>query len=155
MRVYRIIKPRYSGKLTGSGKKARWNDEGLEVIYTSRNPMTALMEVSVHLPPFYVFAQYGCDVWEIPDNLPSEQYLPQQLSTGWDQFPYSRETIGLGSRWLRNMATAILRVPSALLDPREENILINPRHPDAEKIRHVTFIFPLQIDDRLQRLFGT
>jgi hypothetical protein len=39
----------------------------------------------------------------------------------------------MGDKWLDSMETAILQVPS-VLSVVEFNLLINPRHPDAERI---------------------
>jgi RES domain-containing protein len=39
----------------------------------------------------------------------------------------------LGNSWAQSGASAILRVPSVIV-PEEENILINPAHPDAAGI---------------------
>ncbi|CAB1057361.1 hypothetical protein D1BOALGB6SA_2100 [Olavius sp. associated proteobacterium Delta 1] len=39
----------------------------------------------------------------------------------------------LGDRWVQNQQSVILKVPGAII-PVEHNYLINPSHPDFEKI---------------------
>ena len=40
----------------------------------------------------------------------------------------------LGTAWVKSARTAVLRVPSVVI-PRETNVLLNPAHPDFDRIR--------------------
>jgi RES domain-containing protein len=39
-----------------------------------------------------------------------------------------------GTVWLDSKASLVAVVPSIIV-PEEENVLLNPRHPDADKLR--------------------
>lgn len=52
-----------------------------------------------------------------------------------------------GDRWLREAHAAVLMVRSVLL-PETYNLVINPRHADATRIRRLTS-FPYPLDSRL------
>lgn len=61
---------------------------------------------------------------------------PGSLPIGWDADPSGRASIRFATAWLRLAATALLRVPSAIV-PDEHNVLINPLHPDSRAITAV------------------
>jgi RES domain-containing protein len=61
------------------------------------------------------------------------------------QYPITQD---LGNRWIYNMQSAVLKVPSAILD-REYNYLFNPLHPDFSKIK-VLDTTPFYFDTRLK-----
>ncbi len=54
----------------------------------------------------------------------------------------------IGDEWLAGMATALLRVPSAIV-PDTYNVLINPLHKDAAKAKIVAKK-KLRLDPRLK-----
>ena len=58
-------------------------------------------------------------------------------------------TRALGDQWLREASSAILWVRS-IIAPETFNVLVNPRHPDAARIRLLqAFAYP--VDPRLLR----
>lgn len=61
---------------------------------------------------------------EIADSLPQD----------WRRLPAPPSTRELGSRWARESRSAVLRVPSIVVDG-EFNYLLNPRHPDFARLR--------------------
>jgi RES domain-containing protein len=110
----------------------RWNSIGQRVIYAAESYAGAMLEVLVHanlaVPP----KNQGVVRITIPEPLNIETVEPSAL-TGWDSedLTVSRE---FGDTWLREMRTAVLRVPSVITEGRENNILINPLHPQFSKI---------------------
>jgi RES domain-containing protein len=54
----------------------------------------------------------------------------------------------MGSDWLRKQGTAVLKVPSAIID-LEHNYLFNPSHPDFAKMK-ITNVRKFNFDDRLK-----
>ena len=68
-----------------------------------------------------------------------------QLPTDW-----SRRVTGTrarGDRWLREGDTALLVVRTVLV-PETYNVLINPRHADAARIKRLA-VMPYPLDSRL------
>jgi len=73
---------------------------------------------------------------EIADSLPDN----------WRQLPAPPSTRELGSRWVAESRSAVLRVPSIVVD--EFNYLLNPRHPDFARLE-IGGPQPFSFDPRL------
>ena len=126
-----------------SGKGAaisggRWNRPGLPVVYTASNVSLACLETVVHLNSsglplnrFLVRIDVPDDVWAARTILPADE-----LPGGWSAVPEGKVSLDVGDRWLKGRKTALLGVPSVVV-PEEWNVLINPRHPAAKKIKAV------------------
>jgi len=114
----------------------RWNSIGQRVIYATESYAGAMLEVLVHanlsVPP----KNHRVVRITIPGHLDIESVEPSALP-GWDSEDptVSRD---FGDTWLREMRTAILRVPSVITEGRENNILVNPLHPQFSKITVTT-----------------
>jgi RES domain-containing protein len=128
MIAYRIADARHpifdpTGAMLRGG---RWNSTGQRVIYAAESYAGAMLEVLVHanlsVPP----KNHRVVRISIPEKLSIESVQCSALP-GWDRedFTISRE---FGDRWLKEMRTAVLRVPSVITEGRENNILINPLH---------------------------
>lgn len=124
--------------LSGTGgiiAPARWHNAGRPIVYTASTPASALLEVLVHLelgstdnlPDAYNLLQI-----EAPDNMAISEVSEADLDPQWK----SREDISrkIGDFWLRETRTALLSVPSVIV-PHTRHYLINPAHPDANRIR--------------------
>src|SRR5262249_39067491 len=125
--------------LTGEGARlwgGRWNRPGRPVVYLAEHPALTVLEVRVHLdlpldllPDDYVLARV---------RLPDEP--PVAIDMGSDP-------VTVGEAWLRDLTTAVLRVPSVLV-PHAWNLLLNPRHQRASDAA-VTELTPFRFDPRL------
>ncbi|MCF2902049.1 RES family NAD+ phosphorylase [Pseudoalteromonas sp. OFAV1] len=71
---------------------------------------------------------------KIPDKLKILRINAVDLKSDWNVFPYSKEIQMIGSKFLSEKKSAILRVPSSLC-AGEYNYIINPMHPDAKFIK--------------------
>jgi RES domain-containing protein len=146
--VYRITRAPYAD-LTGEGARlagGRWNRPGRAAVYASGSRALALLETLVHvqayrLPPDLVLLQVS-----IPESVSRESWSPDDLPDGWREIG-ADAALDRGDRWLREARAAVLRVPSALV-PQEWNAVLNPLHPDHDRIRLVD-VSPLRIDPRL------
>ena len=130
MRVWRLARKRFA-TLDGTGARlygGRWNRRGQAVVYTSVNLSLAVLEVIVHLelaledfPADYV--KIGI---EVPDTLRIERIeaLPRTAA----------QTVQVGANWYDYGRAVGLSVPSVVM-PEERNLLLNPSHPDFERIR--------------------
>jgi RES domain-containing protein len=53
---------------------------------------------------------------------------------GWDAIPEGLVSRAEGSAWLASGSTVLLAVPSVIVN-EEDNVLINPAHADAKRIK--------------------
>jgi RES domain-containing protein len=58
----------------------------------------------------------------------------RRLPRNWRSYPAPPELQLLGDEWVRNDASAVLEVPSAIIET-ESNYLLNPRHRDFREVR--------------------
>ncbi|HEV2118288.1 MAG TPA: RES family NAD+ phosphorylase [Terriglobales bacterium] len=116
---------------------ARWHTRGHPVLYLAETPAGALVEVLVHLEldPAHLPRSYKLLKAEAPDDISLRAIGKAELAADWTQdLPGTRN---LGDDWLRSRVTALLRVPSAIV-PETFNLLLNPHHPDAARLRIVS-----------------
>ncbi len=117
-------------QLTGG----RWNAIGTAVIYASPSLALAVLETFVHLASGGLPLNRFVVRLDIPDALMAGATVLDTPPVGWDAEPAGGTSIALGERWIKSGISAILRVPSIIV-PEELNVLINPAHPDAAKIK--------------------
>lgn len=123
-----------SGK-GAAGKGARWNHPGELVTYAAISISLAAWETRAHfgrgaaLPwnRFLVRIDVPDDVWA------ARQKLSRPPPVGWHAIPEGIVSRNEGSAWLKAGASALLAVPSVIID-EEDNILINPAHTDSVRI---------------------
>jgi RES domain-containing protein len=152
MLVYRIAQTKYAGSLVSSGFAGRWNTEGEGMIYTGGSAALSCLEVLAHKSGAALNSgKFALAVILIPDDLlVSEITLNQlqEINTEWFKvlnYPLTQKS---GNKWVLEMKSAVLKVPSAIVD-REYNYLLNPLHPDFSKIK-VLDITPFNFDSRLK-----
>ncbi len=74
------------------------------------------VRIPVHIPPNLIF--------DLPlDKRPGD----------WNSRPVSPAIKAIGDRWVKKRKSVVLKVPSVVV-PEEYNYLLNPNHPDFEKI---------------------
>jgi RES domain-containing protein len=73
---------------------------------------------------------------DLPDDLREERIEAAALPSTWRRYPAPAALQRIGAVWLAGGATAILRVPSAVI-PEEDNCLLNPMHPAIERVKVV------------------
>lgn len=125
--------------LGGEGAKitgGRWNRPGTPVVYCATNKSLAALETIVHLGAtglplnrYLVRVDVPARIWNTRHVHPGGVF-----PVGWDSLPAGKVSLDLGDDWLRGCTTALFEVPSVIV-PDESNILINPNHPKAAKIR--------------------
>ncbi len=119
------------------------------MVYTAESRSLASLEVLVHTEDTQVLAaiewatipvRIAQPLIEVADSLPDDRRrLPAPPST--------RE---LGSLWIEASRSAVLRVPSIVVDG-EFNYLLNPRHPDFARLE-IGEPQPFSFDPRLSSL---
>jgi len=126
-------------RLDGRGgllASARWHTRGRAIVYLAASPAGALVEVLVNLeldaarlPGSYTLLKV-----EAPDDVQLRRIELASLPEGWaNDLTISRNR---GDEWLAGGESALLEVPSAIL-PDTFNVLLNPHHADAQRIRVV------------------
>lgn len=153
MQVFRIEREKYLGQ-TLSGKGAslstacRWNSQNSLMVYTAESRALSLLEISVHLDLKNELPQdrYIVKI-EIPDNVNFQVLNIEQLPKNWNAKPPSLITQYIGDDFIKKGDAGVLRVPSAII-PQEYNFLINPLHPEANRINVISKT-PLHFDERL------
>ena len=124
-----------SGKGAAS-KGACWNHPGERVTYAATSISLAAWETRAH------FGRGTTLPWnrflvriEVPDEIWAErEVLGRPLPVGWDAIPEGLVSRNLGSNWLKSGRTALLTMPSVIID-EEDNVMVNPAHPDFARIR--------------------
>jgi RES domain-containing protein len=126
---------------------ARWHTRGKEILYCAPNPATAVLEILVHseVRELTALAHHRFIKVDIPDDVSREVVDESQLPTDWSR--RISVTRAWGDRWLRESNTALLVVRSVLV-PETYNVVINPRHDDAARMRRLAVI-PYPLDARL------
>lgn len=141
MRVWRICRKLYvDTALDGIGgmyTSGRWHNRGHPIIYTASSAALAALEVLVHVDPLTAPTDLRLLAIELPDDLTTEVLEAVMLPEDWHSVPAPALLQTLGSSWLTSGRTAALDVPSAIITV-ERNFLINPRHPEVQKIRIIS-----------------
>lgn len=124
--------------LSGAGARAsggRWNAAGVPMLYCAASRALACLETIVHLNAQGLpLNRYLVEI-AVPDDLWSgAEMAAALLAVGWNACPAGKVSIAFGTGWAAERRSAVLRVPSVIV-PEEENILINPLHPDLSRIR--------------------
>jgi RES domain-containing protein len=133
---WRIAKSRYAAAaFDGEGARlygGRWNSPGTRMVYTSSTISLAVLEVLVHLQEARLLSSYTLISVGFDDAL-VERLDRSMLPDGWRTYPASSELQRIGDEWVRSRRSAVLEVPSAIVE-RESNYLLNPAHPDFSSI---------------------
>ena len=146
MLAYRIGDPNgrypiYSGE-GATRHEGRWHRRGQEVIYASEHYSTSMLEKLVHFNGVLPSGQHFVTI-KIPARTTYEVVTKDSLSD-WTKPRHARV---FGAQWIDENRSAILLVPSYVAR-MERNVLINPNHPQAARIRP-GLEEPVWWDDRL------
>ncbi|MBC8021522.1 MAG: RES domain-containing protein [Burkholderiales bacterium] len=150
MRAFRIVK---KGLLleafSGEGARAfggRWNLPGVPIVYAAQTRALAALEALAHFAGAerrIEFVTFAIDIAEALALRIEAAGLPRD----WRSAEPGASTQQLGSDWQRGGRSAALVVPSVLI-PQESCVLLNPEHPDIDKIM-VSYPEPFEFDRRL------
>jgi len=149
-RSYRICKAKYAKTpFDGEGSRrsgGRWNSVGVPIVYTSQSASLAALELLVHIDSAALILKYKVIDVEIQQRCVHE-IEPSLLPKGWNATPALKETAGFGDDWVAGLVSAVLKVPSAVVES-EYNYLINPLHPDFKLLtigKLVDFVFDTRL----------
>jgi RES domain-containing protein len=133
---WRIVKSRLAGMaFDGEGARlygGRWNSPGTRMVYISASVSLAVLEVLVHLQDASLLSSYSLIPARFDEAL-VERLDRSRLPDGWRSYPAPNELQRIGDAWARSQRSAVLEVPSAVVE-RESNYLLSPAHPDFSSI---------------------
>jgi RES domain-containing protein len=149
--VYRVLRAEYAkNPFDGEGAYrfgGRWSSPGTRLSYASEHQSLAMLEYFVHLdkddPPDDLVLAAA----EIPDDLPCERIESSQLPRDWRELAAPCGLAALGDDFAQRNEHCLMWVPSVLA-PKENNCLINPRHPDYQRVL-ARPVEPLSYDPRM------
>jgi RES domain-containing protein len=136
---YRLVrKSRANDAFSGEGARrhgGRWNPKNIPVVYSSEHLSLAVLEFRVNQATYdpedgYVYFQFEFDP-ALVDNLADP---PDGWRDGISAEGAKTTAQEFGEKWFLESRSAILAVPSVVLDV-ERNFVLNPRHPDFPKIQ--------------------
>jgi len=150
MRAYRIVKKRHMlTAFTGEGARAyggRWNFPGIPMVYAAHTRALAALESLAHFGGAERRMEFVTFELELADKLAMRVELAD-LPRDWRNPEPSPTTQAIGSEWQRSARSVALVVPSVHV-PQESCVLLNPEHPDTDKIL-VAYPEPFNFDQRL------
>jgi RES domain-containing protein len=151
IRAWRIAKARHQGEaFSGAGgllSTGRWHAKGDRVVYAASSLALAALEVFVHLNRVHTKIRWVVFEVGIPDTTPVVAVRPGTLPRTWRREPPLAATMRIGTQWLRDARTAVMRTPSAII-PTECNYLLNPSHSDFRRLR-ISTAAPFSFDSRM------
>jgi len=150
IRAWRIVKARFADDaFSGEGSRlhpGRWHSAGHRVVYTSSSLPLATLELLVHVSRNDTAHGYSVLNCWFPEAI-VENVDYSHLPNDWRAYPPPAALQQLGNEWLRSRSSAVLCVPSAVLET-EVNYLINPEHEDFRSV-DVGLPYPFSLDSRL------
>ncbi|RYZ33794.1 MAG: RES domain-containing protein [Sphingobacteriales bacterium] len=150
MDVFRISNCKFIDDLSGTGAAmygGRWNSIGVHAVYTAGSGSLAMLESLVHFGGRIV-GDYCQLALEIPDGL-IQELKEESLPANWRESPPPDQLRYFGDQFISEGKFLALRLPSVLV-PKEYNFLINPKHPDLNRLR-VLVKSKIKFDDRLMK----
>jgi len=144
--VYRVV-PRKQADAPfdhqGNQAGGRWTSPGVPAVYASLSPAGAVLEFIAHLD-----GEKPVDLMLAVASVPAECVVASEsLPPNWRERPYRDDVRALGDRWVASRRSLALQLPSVLCE-HVQNLLINPEHADAARIK-IDHIEPFTLDPRL------
>lgn len=136
--------------MSGDGARlfsGRWNEAGVAMVYCASSLALAAMEIFVHMDPSVAPDDLVAVEIAAPDDVAVEEVGLRLLPKRWRATEV--ETAEMGTAWARSGRTALLRVPSAVVEG-EWNVLLNPAHAEFGRVT-VTRVAPFHFDERMFR----
>jgi RES domain-containing protein len=149
VRVYRICRAAHRA-LDGEGARrygGRWTEPGLVVVYASTTRALAALELLIHLDPSEAPRDLVLLTIDVPDDVTMADVTADELPSGWAEVAEHPACQARGGTWARGGASVGLRVPAAPV-PEEENVVLNPAHPEFSRVA-VVAERPFRFDPRL------
>jgi len=141
------LRPKLDFKDGSCDSSARWHSAGRRVLYLADSPAGALLEARVHLVahPLRLPRSYLLHEVLVPATAPRAVLPVDSLPPRWKK--RQRWSRAVGDEWQQRGSTAILRVPSAVVEGAW-NFVLNLEHTGLARLR-VRSCDPHRFDPRL------
>ncbi len=116
------------------------------MVYTAQSAALAALEMLVHLGRASMLHAYVLIPCTLDDALVS-RLDRKRLPKNWRSYPAPSELQLLGDEWVKSGTSAVLEVPSAVIET-DSNYLLNPHHRDFQGI-YTRDAQPFEFDLRL------
>lgn len=136
--LWRLYRTRHGPGLDGIGgtfADGRWHTLGERVVYFGGSAAIVVLERLAHTDPDLLPDDLRLARFEFPEPVQetkADEVAP--LRKNWTQDEHYTRRIG--GQWRQQGFSCLLAVPSAIL-PEECNFVLNPEHPDAQRLRLV------------------
>jgi RES domain-containing protein len=149
--VYRLTRRKFSGKNPFDGEGSflfggRWSSVGTRLCYAATHRSLAILEYRAHIELALMPDDLVIATLEIPGDV-SITPTPA-LPEDWKEYPAPASLRKIGDRFIADARAAVILIPSGLV-PQENNVLLNPLHPDATRMVRQRRLVPFLYDHRL------
>jgi RES domain-containing protein len=119
------------------------------VVYATPSIALAVLETIVHLNSSSLPLNRYVIKIEVPDDVWAHRVTVDKEGApgGWDAEPAGSSSLEYGDAWVESRTSALLSVPSVMI-LMEQNVLINPLHPEASRLLFTNmgkFVFDARI----------
>ncbi len=117
------------------------------MVYTASNRSLACLENVVHRGQLGLNQVFSMMTVQVNDSIEIEKIKPSELPEDWKEFHQMPFTQALGERWISENRSAIMQVPSSIVE-EEVNYLLNPKHLDFNFVKLIKtdpFVFDKRI----------
>ena len=139
--AWRIVTARrLESAFDGEGSRrygGRFNPPGVAVVYTSEHLSLAMLELLVHVDTDVMPQDLYAIRVTLPEDAAIDVLTHEEMPADWQRYPAPESLAVIGAEWVKRGTSLGLIVPSAVL-PFERNLVINPAHPDAARLRFDT-----------------
>ncbi len=151
IKAYRLLKRKWaSAAFDGEGARlhgGRWNSIGRPCVYLAECESLSILETLVHLPTRMELDQWCMYELEI-DESALMRIEASNLPRHWFKNPAPEENAALGDDWLLSKSSVGLMLPSTVAR-RDNNIMLNPAHPDYNSVVKTATEIKFFVDSRL------
>jgi RES domain-containing protein len=149
--VHRLTRRKFAGKNPFDGEGsflfgARWSSIGTRVCYAATHRSLAILEYRVHIDLALLPDDLVIATLEVPDEIAIAP--TPTLPENWKEYPAPASLRRIGDRFIAEAQSALMLVPSVLV-PQENDVMLNPVHPDARKMIRQRRLVPFLYDPRL------
>lgn len=136
MDVHRLTRRKFAGKNPFDGEGSflfggRWSSIGTRVCYAATHRSLAILEYRVHIDLALLPDDLVIATLEVPDEIAIAP--TPTLPEDWKEYPAPASLRRIGDRFIAEAQASLMLVPSVLV-PQENNVMLNPVHPDARKM---------------------